>query len=154
MVALVVVVPYEPAGSIRKYGQGKIAAIYLNLGERYSNAATSVSRDFLNAMVRELFPQPLVEVRGSHYVDVTANRKDGKLAINLVNTSGPHANDKVYVFNEISPVGPLDVFIRIAKKPRWVSLEPEGKAVDYRYSDGKISLTLPRLDIHDIIVVE
>lgn len=81
-------------------------------------------------MVRELFPQPLVEVRGSHYENVTANRKDGKLAINLVNTSGNPANDKVYVFDEIFPVGPLDVFIRIAKKPRRVSLEPGGKAVD------------------------
>ncbi|UCH62017.1 MAG: hypothetical protein JSU77_09420 [Fidelibacterota bacterium] len=146
--------PYEPAGSIRKYGEGKIAAIYLNLGERYRNAATSVSRDFLSSIVRELFPQPLVEVIGSQYVDVTANRKDGKLAINLVNTSGPHANEKVYVFDEISSVGPLDVFIRTKKKPRRISLEPGGRAIDYRYSDGKISLTLPSLDIHEIIVVE
>lgn len=72
---------YEIAASITQYGKGKLAATYLNLGERYFNATTSVSRDFLNALVRELFPEPIVEVQGSHYVDVTLNQKNGKLAI-------------------------------------------------------------------------
>ena len=146
--------PYQTAASISRYGKGKIAAIYLNLGERYKNAATSVSRDFLDALMRELFPQPLVEVRGSHNVDVTVNRIDDKLAVNLVNTSGHHADDKVYVFDEIPPVGPLSVIIQTGQRPRKVSLEPGGEDLDYRYRDGKIELTLPSLEIYDIIVVE
>ncbi|MDO8685708.1 MAG: hypothetical protein Q7J78_03450 [Clostridiales bacterium] len=37
--------------------------------------------------MKELFPDPMVEVTGSHYVDVTVNRKEGKLAVNLLNTA-------------------------------------------------------------------
>ena len=87
--------PSEPAASITHYGKGKLAATYLNLGERYRNGGTSVGREFLQALVRELMPEPLVTVNGSHDVDVSANRKDGKLAINLVNTAGPHGLEEV-----------------------------------------------------------
>ena len=144
----------ETAASINPYGKGKIAAIYLNLGESYNDGASSLSRDFLNALVGELFPEPIVAVTGSHYVDVTLNRIDGKLAVNLVNTAGPHANEKVSIFDDIPPVGPLSVSIRYEKRPSKVTLEPVGKDIDFNYINSKIVLTLPKLEIHDIIVVE
>jgi hypothetical protein len=146
--------PSEPAASITNYGKGKLAATYLNLGERYRNGATSVSQEFLQALVRELMPEPLVTVNGSHYVDVSANRKDGKLAINLVNTAGPHGNGKVFVFDDIPVVGPLSVSICYDKKPDKVTLEPFGRKIDFMYREGQIHLILPRLEIHEIIVVE
>jgi hypothetical protein len=146
--------PSEPAASITNYGKGKLAATYLNLGERYRNGATSVSREFLQALVRELMPDPLVTVSGSHHMDVSANRKDGKLAINLVNTAGPHGNGKVFVFDDIPAVGPLSVAIRHGRKPNQVTLEPHGRRIDYIYREGKIHVTVPRLAIHEIIVVE
>ncbi|HUS58427.1 MAG TPA: hypothetical protein VM141_07225 [Planctomycetota bacterium] len=149
-----VVEPSEVAASIARLGEGRIAATYLNFGERYVNGATNTSRDFLNALVRELFPDPIVEVTGSHNVDVTVNRIDGKLAVNLVNTAGPHANEKVYVCDEIPPVGPLTVTIRTRKKPASVTLQPAGKALKYEFSKGAIRMVLPKLEIHDIIVVE
>ena len=146
--------PSEPAASITSYGKGQIAATYLNLGERYRNGATAVGREFLQALVRELMPEPLVTVTGSRYVDVSVNRKDGKLAINLVNTAGPHGNGKVFVFDDIPVVGPLSIAIRYGKKPDKVTLEPFGRTIDYTYREGKIHVIVPRLAIHEIIVVE
>ena len=145
---------YEIAATIAQYGKGKIAGTYLNLGERYFNASTSVSRDFLNALVRELFPEPMVEVKGSHYVDVTLLKKNGALIVNLINTIGPHGNDKVNVFDEIPPIGPLSISIRHQTRPQKVTLEPGGKELAYQYSKAKIQLTLPELEFHDMIVVE
>jgi hypothetical protein len=143
-----------PAASICKYGKGNIAGIYLDMGRSYLSGSHTVSRDFLDSLVRELFPDPVVEVTGSNYVDVTVNRIDGKLAVNLVNTSGPHANDRVYVYDEIPKTGPLTVSIRSKKRPEKITLEPSGRMLSYKYNDGIIALTLPELEIHDIIVVE
>lgn len=145
--------PYEIAASIAECGKGKIAAIYFDFGERYVNGATATARDFLNALVRELFPKPMVEVVGSHHVDVVVNRIGDKLAVNLVNTSGPHADARVYTYDEVPPVGPLEITIRSGTKPVEVTLEPEGKALAYTWEDGEIKLTLPRLEIHEVIVV-
>ncbi len=144
----------EPAASTLFYGRGKIGAIYLNLGERYLHARTPTARNLLEAMVRNLFPEPMVEVSGSSQVEVAINRKDGKLAINLINTSGPHANGNVRVFDEVPPLGLLALAIHTGGPPRSVTLEPGGRPLNYDYSQGTIRLTLPQLEIHNVIVVE
>ena len=146
--------PYNIAASIRKYGKGKIAGTYFNYGERYCNGKTSVARDFFNGLVRELFNKPLVDVKGFHNVDVCVNRINGKLAINLVNTSGPHNNKDVYVYDEIPPIGPLKIIIRGLSGVSKIIVEPGGNGLDYQIVDGEIHTVLPRLEIHQIIVVE
>ena len=145
--------PSAPAASIAKLGAGKIAATYVNLGDRYLNARTPVARNFLADLVRELFPQPLVEVTGSHNVDVSVGRNHGKLLVNLVNTSGPHEQEKQYTFDEIPTVGPLQVKVRLAKRPRELRLEPAGQKLKFTWREGMASVTVPTLDLHEIVMV-
>ncbi|MHC4122346.1 MAG: alpha-amylase family protein [Planctomycetota bacterium] len=142
-----------PAASITNYGKGRIAAAYFNMADRYINAYTFVLRDFIGSLVKNLFPDPIVEVKGSRTVDVVVNKIDGKLAVNLVNTAGPHADKNIYAFDEIPPVGPLDVVIRTNKKPKKVTLEPGSIKLKYKYKDGQIKLTVPKLQIHKVIII-
>jgi hypothetical protein len=142
----------QPAATITEFGRGKIAAVYFAFGQRYASARSESSRQFLNDLVRQLFPKPTVEVKGSHDVDVVVNRQGGKLAVNLVNTSGPHQREPI--LDSIEPVGPLDVMIRQAAKPARVMLEPAGTPLPFEQRDGEIHLVVPRVDIHEVIVVE
>jgi len=145
--------PSEPAASITPLGVGKIAASYVNLGNRYLNARTPVARDFLSDLVRELFPQPMVEVSGAHSVDVSLCRNHGKLLVNLVNTAGPHEQEKQYTFDDIPPVGPLQVKVRLPKKPKALRLEPAGQPLKFTWRDGVANVTVPKVDVHEVIVV-
>jgi hypothetical protein len=76
----------------------------------------------------------------------------GKLAVNLVNTAGPHQSEPIV--DSIPPVGPLDVTIHQAAKPAKVTLEPAGIPLPFEQRNGEIHLVVPRVDIHEIIVVE
>jgi hypothetical protein len=96
--------------------------------------------------------KPMVSVTGSSDVDVCLMRKQGKLLVNLVNTSGPHQTEPIQ--ETIQPVGPLAVTLRLAAKPAKVTLEPGGQPLAFEYRDGEAKLTVPQLDIHRIIVVE
>ena len=144
---------FQPAASVARCGRGRIAATYVNLGERYVRAAASDAREFLADLAGRLFPEPTVEVHGSHHVDVSLNRIDGELAVNLVNTAGPHADENVYVFDEVPPVGPLEITVRRARKPRSVTLQPGGRRLRSRYSHGAVRFTLNRLAIHSVILI-
>jgi hypothetical protein len=93
----------------------------------------------------------MVKVRGSTDVDVTVARNRGQLLVNLVNTGGPHRS--AGIIETIPPVGPLAVTIRQPTKPVQVTLEPGGESLPFEYRDGAIELTLPRLEIHEVIVV-
>lgn len=145
--------PSVPAATITPLGAGRIATIWFAFGDRYLKARTPTARDFLDALVDELFPRPLVSVAGSHQVDVSVMRNHGSLLVNLVNTAGPHADAKVHVFDDIPPVGPLQVRVRLERKPSSVTLEPGGRLQRFGYRDGELRLTLPPVEIHDVLVI-
>jgi hypothetical protein len=144
----------QAAATIIPLGKGMLAATYFSFSRVYLGNRSAPMRSFLNELVRQLFPSPMVEVKGSPDVDVCVNRLHGKLAINLVNTSGPHWDTKKPLIDTIEPVGPLEITIRATAKPPRITLQPEGQPLAFEYRDGVARLTLPRLEIHSILVVE
>ncbi len=146
--------PSEIAATITSYGKGEIAATHLDMGKASLIRFAPVYRDFLAALVNEIFPNPMVKVTGSHAVDVTLNRKEGALILNLVNAAGPHDNEKVMAFDEIPTLGPLQISLQVPQKPGKVMLQPENIPVSFSYRDGAIDFMLPMLKIHELIVIE
>ena len=142
-----------PAVTVAKFGEGEIGAIWLNVGERYLNAKTSMSRDLMGMVAGRLFSDPKVTVKGSHMVDVILNEKDGKLMVNLINT-GNNGNPKVYVYDELLPIPDLEVSVKLSEAPEKVSLQPGNRTLPYSFKDGVLTCKLDRLDIYDIIVIE
>jgi hypothetical protein len=78
----------------------------------------------------------------------------GKLAVNLVNTSGPHWDANKPLFDTIEPLGPLTLTIRTPKRPAKVTLEPGGQPLSFAYRAGEAQISLPRLDIHGIVQLD
>lgn len=145
--------PSSPAASIRRLGQGLIAGVYVDMGDRYCKQATSGARNFLKALCHELFPHPMASVTGSSYVDVAVTRNRGQLMVHLINLSGPHANTRVQVFDAVEPVGPLQVSLRLPKRPARITRHPGGEVLSFRWRKGAAELTLPQVHIHDILAI-
>jgi hypothetical protein len=146
--------PSVPAASIAALGRGRIAAIYFPFSRAYLEARSEAARAFLDDLARQLFPEPLVEVKGSPDVDVAVQRIGGRLAVNLINTAGPHAEPRGAIQDSIPPVGPLEVTIRTKEKPRRVTVEPGGEPILFQFRDGAARLSLPRLEVHAVLLVE
>lgn len=141
-----------PAAVVTRLGKGEIAAVTMNMGERYGSARTAAARDFLQSLVRRLMPEPMVEVSGSHLVAVSLMRQKNTLMVNLVNTGGQH-HGGCYTFDEIPPVGPLSITLRLARKPRSVCLQPGDRPVEWSYRKGCLRLAIAKVELHDIIEV-
>ena len=144
--------PLQPAASITKLGRGAIAATYFSFSQGYMADRNQTARAFLSELVDQLFPNPMVQVKGSSDVDVAVMRLGGRLAINLVNTAGPHATAPIH--DTIPPVGPLQISIRVDQKPTRITFEPGAQQLPFEYREGQIQLTLPRLEIHGVIMVQ
>lgn len=144
--------PIHPAATLTQLGKGTIAAVWLNLGERCADGKTPAARDFLDAVTRELFPKPMVEVSGSHEVDISLARNYGKLQLHLVNTSGPHATEPFV--DALTPVGPLQVTLRSESRPKRITLEPGGRSLEFKHASGETRFTVGEVPIHSVVVVE
>lgn len=104
--------------------------------------------------VRRLFPAPLVEIGGSASVDVSPRKLGGKLMIHLVNTAGPHADAPPEGIAAIPAVGPFTMAIRLPAAPKAVTLQPEGTRLEVAWNDTTARVTVPRLILYSILVVE
>lgn len=123
-------------------------------GEKAPIAAVPDSGDLFVASVRRLFPNPVVEVAEKRHVDISPRRLDGRLAIHLINTSGPHADAPADGISEIPALGPLQLSIRVPKAPKQVVVQPEGKVLEASWANGVAKVTIPRLEIYSIVAVE
>ena len=142
------------AATTTDFGKGKLMGIYADLSRDYDKHQSSKQRELVAALVRPLLPNPVVTVSGSHLVHLVVNRLASKLAINLINTGGRHADPQVFTYDEVLPLQNLTVTIHTAKKPARIVQQPENKPLPFNFANGRATLTVPTLAVHSILVVE
>jgi hypothetical protein len=81
-------------------------------------------------------------------------KKEGRLLVHLLNSSGMQVSSEYVAGDFIPPVGPVRVEVRLAKAPQRVTLEPGSRPLPGRYTDGTWSATIDRIDIHEIVAIE
>ena len=138
--------------AIYPVGSGKLGVLPFAVGAEYEKSGDESLRNRVASAVRELFPNPLAEVSGSPWIDVSISQLKDKRLVHLVNTSGDHKG--AGIIEKIAPVGPLKVTIRCGEKPSEIILQPSGKTCDFTYEDGKVTVTVDSVEIYDILAVK
>ncbi len=141
------------ASSKKKVGEGEIAAIYFDAGTAYAQFKTFVVRDFIAETIAQLAPEEKIKVSGSHLVHVALNKLNGKTYINLINIAGEHTNQSAIGYDQVPALTDLTVTYKSEKKPVKIILQPQGKEMDFTFADGKATILLPKLEIHNILEV-
>jgi hypothetical protein len=57
------------------------------------------------------------------------------------------------VIEDIVPLRNVKVSLRVERAPTAVYLAPERKGVDFSCGDGRVSFTVPRLEMNQIVVI-
>ncbi|NBC81791.1 MAG: hypothetical protein GVY19_00265 [Bacteroidetes bacterium] len=148
--------PTRSAATITNHGKGKIACVYFDSGKNYAKRATTVQRDFMDALIDHLMPEPSIQMEGTNDIDVVNSfTTNGQQAIHLVNTAGPHSNENNYLtFDDFPRSGPLHLKIHADRKPRRLLLQPANQAIPFEYNNNKITCTIPEIDVYQILVIE
>ncbi|NQU33812.1 MAG: hypothetical protein HQ521_11295 [Bacteroidetes bacterium] len=145
--------PSGIVATVSNYGKGKIGGIYVDLGKSYLSNTSPVLRDLLSGIISELNPEIKVKVEGSHKLNVVTTEKDGKLLIQLINTSGDHANKKVKGIDEIPALQNLKVSVISSEEPESVWLQPEGIPLGFDFDNGQVTFAIPEIKIHNVIEI-
>jgi len=141
------------ASSAKQVGKGKIAAIYFNAGTAYSQYKTPVIRDFIAETIAQLSPEKMVEVTGSQLVHLAVNKLKGKTMVNLINVAGEHTNQSAIAYDQVPTLADLTVSVKTPAKPAKIVMQPEGKEMQFNYSNGKSTVLIPKLEIHSILEI-
>ncbi|MCL2517373.1 MAG: hypothetical protein FWF15_02305 [Oscillospiraceae bacterium] len=146
----------NPVISKTKYGKGNIIAVYYNIFELYSQAPDFYVRNMISKIIDSLDTEKFIEYKGQKFVDIVTCTKDGKLMINLTNTSGIYSENRLRAYDEIQSMINMEISVKTESEPKSVMLQPENIVPAYRYDSAakKLTVKIDRLDIHTIVVIE
>ncbi|MEN6311364.1 MAG: alpha-amylase family protein [Acidobacteriota bacterium] len=143
------------AATINSFGKGRVAAVYGPVASIYFRSHHPWLREFIGGLAAELFPNPVVRVDGPSCLDVSLRTtRDGKLSIHLLNTAGTPLPDRYSFTDFIPPLENVRLTVKCAAKPKSVAWVPDGGPLDWDWRDGRLTVTVPRLKIHGVLVVE
>jgi hypothetical protein len=144
----------KTAATIVNYGKGKIGAVYGPLANIFFKGHHPYIRQFIGAMVKDLFPEPAVHVDGPSAIDIALRKtKDGRPSLHLLNRSNTPLPDRHNFTDFIPALGPVQVIMKIAAKPQKVALVPDDTPVKWEWKDGWLTATVPRVHIHSVLVI-
>ncbi len=144
-----------PAVTIRRTGKGRVVAIHGELMRSYYVSHHPRLRNFAGKLLDSLNLSRKVSVCGPSSLEVTLRRRDGLLAVHLVNRAvNPTLTPRLHIVEEVPPTGPVRVKVQVEAEPQRVRLEPGSRQVQWTYADGWVEAHLEAVAIHDIIAVD
>ncbi len=154
-----------PAVMTRTLGRGRVAYLAAGFDAAYYLYPYPYQRLVLANAIRwaaGTVPQP-VTVPAPMCVHVTALRQrtvgGDRLVVHLFNDLNPagghaHPTDDVPLREEVVPIHDIRVTFRVKENIRGVRLEPNGVDLPATAEGGAVTVVVPRLDVHAMVVAE
>lgn len=144
----------HPAAIINTVGKGKVAYIPFDIFRDYGNNRNPKQRDFIANVMHKLVGKLNITVEAPSAIDVTMRQKAEKTIVHFVNrNTGLPTSPNSPVIDEIPPIGPITVTIKMAKKPSAVSMAFEKTAVQWKHTKGVLTVSIPSVHIHAALVI-
>ena len=130
------------------WGKGHIRVIPINIGSVYNSQKCFQLRNFFKEVLKEY--KSKLTVRGSHYIEVNMNSRDGCDFIHLINVSGPHDSITVRSFDELPSLCDISIEFISDKKIKDIFLEPEHHKLVVDNVGNKYTFRIDRIDLYSI----
>lgn len=145
----------EVAATVNLFGKGKVGAVYGPVASIYFRSHHPWLREFIGELTATLFPDPAVRVEGSYCLDVSLRTtRDGKLSVHLLNTAGMPLPDRYGFTDFIPPLEDIRLTIKTPARPKSVTWVPDGGTLDWSWTDGRLTVTVPKLKIHGVLIID
>lgn len=145
----------EIAATFNVFGKGEVAAVYGPVASIYFRSHHPWLREFIAHLAVDLFPDPAVQVEGPDCLDVSLRAtRDGKLSVHLLNTANMPLPDRYSFTDFIPPLENIRLTIRTASRPKSVTWVPDGGKLGWSWSGGRLTVAVPKLHIHGVVVID
>ena len=144
-----------PAVTLNSFGKGKAAFISSDIFNAYSFRNQWHLKNMLRNLINIVVPEKLIEITAPGLVEVVLTKKDNSVIVHLVN----HYREKqlgnsITIAEHVIPVSDIGVKVKLSQSPESVTLIPENKKLEWNFSNGFVTFTVPKLHIHSLVAIE
>jgi len=149
--------PFEkPADWPAVIRKGNVIHIAQPIFRAYDEQGMQLHRDLVKNCIDLLYADPMLtcSLPSCGRVSVMQQPDEaGRLVVHLM-YANPIKRGQTEVIEDIIPLFDVEVSVKTDHEPTKVYLAPEREAIDFAYDDGRVSLTVPRIEMNAIVVVE
>ena len=122
----------------------------------YKNHGARVYKQLVQNALRLLCPEPLIKTNAPTTAHISLNwqEKENRHVVHLLHYIPERRSNQVDTIEDIIPLYDVEVAIKTEKQPQRIYLAPEGKVLDFKYADGYVELTIPKIYGHAMVVLE
>ena len=133
---------------------GKVAFCALNLAYDYWKRANSEAKYVLGGLINYVLPNPTVHVKSEFTLQATLAEKENALIVHLLSYYPERRPGMPLVVEKIPLMRNIEVKVRLQKAPAKVWQCPEGRSLQWDFSDGLLHVIIPDMRLHTAIVIE
>lgn len=132
---------------------GRVITIPYPIFQAYGTHANLPYRMLVEKCLDLLLPDPLVLVDGPSTLEVTLN-KQGKRHIAHLLQFVPDRRQTLDIVEDVIPLHDVTLSVKLQKKPKRVYTAPEQEKLPFTYAEGRVMVTVPRVNGHQMVVFE
>ena len=144
----------HPGITENQYGQGKAIAVAASVGGSMQTHPDPELRRLILRLARNNNPDPFILSKSSDTVEFTHFRKGNRILVNLIHHPAKTYDMCRYVIDTIEPIKDFKITLKLVNKPNLVFLERQDNVPEWSYQNGVLSVSIPNLHIHTVIVIE
>ena len=146
--------PNAPAAVTRR---GRVGYVSFPLFRAYRRSASRVYRTLLSNLIDLLAPERLVEGSLPTSAQVTVTQQPtagGRLIAHVLSYAAERRTAQIDVIEDVIPLHDVQLKLRTGFRPSRVYEAPSSAPLTYEWKDGQVSVRLPRVEGHAMVVVE
>lgn len=144
-----------PAITLNHYGKGIAAFIAVDPFASYYRDGHAQTRSMVLALLGLVLPtkERKLSVEKPLHMEVSLQRKDDTFVVHLVNFFAQKRLGTLIHNEQVVPVRGVQVRVRRESAPLSVTLEPEGMPLEWTYDEHVVTVQVPEVEIHAMVVI-
>ena len=134
--------------------KGKVTYVAYPVFSAYAQHGNYPYRLLIGNTLNRLLPDPLVRVGGPTGLEVTVTRQPARTVVHLLYYSAERRTPQLDIVEDVVPLHDVAVSVAARARPGRVYLAPEGRDVPFEFRKGRVSLSIPVIHGHAMLVLE
>ncbi|MCP4164397.1 MAG: hypothetical protein GY759_00710 [Chloroflexi bacterium] len=145
-----------PAITLRRIGAGRAMYMAVDPFASYRRDGHHLARLLIKTMMEVVAPGEARRVSADKpmHVEISLQKQAERTIVHLLNYFAQKRTAVLVHNEEILPVYDITLRIKHPQRPRSVTQQPQGKALDWQYTGDTVTVQVPKLHIHTMVVVE
>ena len=149
---------YTPPDCLSRFAaavqHGSVITFAVPILEAFGKHANVAYRQILGHCIDRLLPRPLVRDQGPVHLEATVARRQRTLVVHLISYLPSRQAEGLDLVHDPFPLVDMPIAVRTDRKPHRLTLQPEGREIQFDYQDGYVQTRVTVLDGHAMLVVE